>query len=55
MVVAPGSLVMGVPGRIVRKVDEALRARIASTWRHYVEQARVHRSGRFPLHPTSGE
>lgn len=49
MVVPPGSLVMGVPGRIVRPVDEALRERIASTWGHYVELAREHRAGRYPL------
>jgi carbonic anhydrase/acetyltransferase-like protein (isoleucine patch superfamily) len=55
MEVPPGSLVIGVPGRIVRKVDEALRSRIESTWRHYVEQARLHRAGRFPMHPTSNE
>jgi carbonic anhydrase/acetyltransferase-like protein (isoleucine patch superfamily) len=48
MQVPPGSLVMGVPGRIVRPVDVALTERIAFTWAHYVEQARAHRSGRFP-------
>lgn len=47
--VPPGSLVMGVPGRIVRAVDPALGERIAATWRHYVEQARAHRSGKYPL------
>lgn len=52
--VPPGSLVMGVPGRIVREVDAALTERIAETWRHYVEQARAHRSGRYPLAPTGG-
>jgi carbonic anhydrase/acetyltransferase-like protein (isoleucine patch superfamily) len=51
MQIPPGSLVMGVPGRIVRPVDEALTRRIASTWSHYVEQARAHRAGRFPLLP----
>ena len=50
MQIPPGSLVMGVPGRIVRPVDEALTRRIAETWAHYVEQARAHRAGRFPLH-----
>jgi hypothetical protein len=40
---------MGVPGRIVRQVDPALRERIGGTWRHYVEQAEAHRSGRYPL------
>ena len=49
MQVPPGSLVMGVPGRIVRAVDRALSARIAETWRHYVGQAEAHRSGRYPL------
>ena len=51
MQVPPNSLVMGVPGRIVRRVDDALRARIEGTWRHYVEQAETHRAGRYPLHP----
>lgn len=51
MRIPPGSLVMGVPGRIVRPVDEALSRRIASTWSHYVEQARAHRAGQFPVHP----
>jgi carbonic anhydrase/acetyltransferase-like protein (isoleucine patch superfamily) len=49
MVVPPGSLVMGVPGRIVRPVDPSLRERIADTWSHYVELARAHREGRYPL------
>jgi carbonic anhydrase/acetyltransferase-like protein (isoleucine patch superfamily) len=49
MQVPPGSVVMGVPGRIVRSVDLALARRVAATWRHYVEQARAHRAGRYPL------
>jgi carbonic anhydrase/acetyltransferase-like protein (isoleucine patch superfamily) len=49
MQVPAGSLVMGVPARIVRRVDERLARRIAGTWSHYVEQARAHRAGRFPL------
>jgi hypothetical protein len=40
---------MGVPGRIVRTVDASLAKRITETWSHYVEQARAHRSGRYPL------
>jgi carbonic anhydrase/acetyltransferase-like protein (isoleucine patch superfamily) len=52
MVIPAGSLVMGVPGRIVRAVDPTLRARIESTWSHYVEQARIHRGGAYPLVPT---
>lgn len=54
MQVPPGSVVMGVPGRIVRRVDASLAARIAGTWQHYVEQAKAHRTGRFPLIPTAG-
>ena len=45
----PRSLIMGVPGRVVRPVDERLASRIVETWSHYVEQARAHRAGRFPL------
>jgi carbonic anhydrase/acetyltransferase-like protein (isoleucine patch superfamily) len=47
MVVPPRSLVMGVPGRIVRQVDADLTRRIAATWGHYVELARAHREGRY--------
>lgn len=55
MRIPPRSLVMGVPGRIVRAVDETLTRRIADTWSHYVEQARAHRAGHFPLHrPAAG-
>jgi carbonic anhydrase/acetyltransferase-like protein (isoleucine patch superfamily) len=50
MQVPPRSLVMGVPGRIVRPVDAALTARVAATWAHYVEQARAHRAGQYPLY-----
>lgn len=49
MVIPPRSLVMGVPGRVVRQVDEALAARIRGTWEHYVAEAVRHRSGTFPL------
>ena len=49
MEVPPGSLVMGVPARVARVVDEGLRARIRGTWEHYVAEAARHRSGAFPL------
>jgi len=49
MTVPPKSLVMGVPGRIVRTVDASLARRITETWSHYVEQARAHRAGRYPM------
>lgn len=46
--VPPRSLVLGVPGRIVREVDEVLSQRAAANWRHYVDLARRHRAGEFP-------
>ena len=49
MVVPPGSLVMGVPARVARSVDDGLRARIRGTWQHYVVEAERHRGGAFPL------
>lgn len=49
MQVPPRSLVMGVPGRIVRAVDPELSKRAAATWSHYVKEARAHREGRYPL------
>jgi carbonic anhydrase/acetyltransferase-like protein (isoleucine patch superfamily) len=52
MVIPPGSLVMGVPARVVRPVDDGLRARIRATWQHYVELGRRHRAGNFPPHGT---
>lgn len=45
-----GSLVMGVPAKVVRPVDKDLRARIRLSADHYVGLARLHRQGRFPLH-----
>lgn len=48
MEVPPGSLVMGLPAKVVRRVDAGLSQRIEQTWRHYVEQAKRHRSGQFP-------
>ena len=50
MQIPPKSLVMGVPGRIIRAVDPALAERVKATWSHYVEEARAHSSGRYPLH-----
>jgi len=47
--VPPGSLVMGLPGRVIRPVTAELTRRIEATWRHYVAQAKRHRSGAFPL------
>ena len=47
MKIPPGSLVMGVPARIVRAVDDGLRARIQSTVDHYVALSARHRAGEF--------
>jgi len=41
MVVPPGSLVLGVPAKIVRPVDDELRARIHHGAQTYVERARA--------------
>ena len=49
--VPPGSLVVGLPARVVRPVDEATASRLEHGWRHYVEQARRHREGAFPIQP----
>jgi carbonic anhydrase/acetyltransferase-like protein (isoleucine patch superfamily) len=54
MVVPPGSVVMGVPAKVVRPVDEELQIRIEETWRHYLEQGRNHREGRFPAWRAGG-
>lgn len=54
-IIPPGSVVLGIPGRVVRPVDDAMRERIDHAWRHYVAQAEDHRRGRFPIHsPTEG-
>jgi carbonic anhydrase/acetyltransferase-like protein (isoleucine patch superfamily) len=57
MQVPARSLVMGVPGRIIRPVDAALAERVTATWTHYVKEARAHRAGRYPLWegPQGGE
>jgi carbonic anhydrase/acetyltransferase-like protein (isoleucine patch superfamily) len=50
-VVPPRSLVLGLPGRVIREVSDAIRERIDLTWRHYVDAAQRHRAGEFPLVP----
>jgi carbonic anhydrase/acetyltransferase-like protein (isoleucine patch superfamily) len=47
MRIPPGSLVMGVPAKVRRPVDDALRARIRATVDHYVALARLHAERRF--------
>jgi len=45
MEVPAGSLVLGVPGRVVRRVDAELVGRIEHTWRSYLGLAARHRTG----------
>ena len=47
LVIPPNSLVLGVPGRIVRTADETLRGRAASAVAAYLELAGRHRRGEF--------
>jgi carbonic anhydrase/acetyltransferase-like protein (isoleucine patch superfamily) len=47
MQVPPYSVVLGVPGRIRREVDETLAERSRHAWQEYVELARRHLAGRF--------
>ena len=51
MDVPPGSLVVGLPAKIVRPVDASTAEHIKHAWQHYVDQARRHCDGMFPLRP----
>ncbi|MFN6977955.1 MAG: gamma carbonic anhydrase family protein, partial [Gemmobacter sp.] len=44
-VIPDGSLVMGAPGRVVRLLDDAERARLIGSAAWYVENAARHRTG----------
>lgn len=46
--VPPNSLVVGVPGRVVRETTDAERSRIARTVEAYVRLQDRHRAGEFP-------
>ncbi len=46
--IPPRSVVMGVPGKIVREVTEAEMGRAAEIARHYLDMARRHAAGEFP-------
>lgn len=46
-IVPPRSLVVGVPGTIVRRVDDALLARARRTVEHYLVLKEGHRNGRW--------
>ncbi len=47
MEIPPNSVVLGVPGRVVRETTPEMRERIARTVRAYLELSAAHRSGRF--------
>jgi carbonic anhydrase/acetyltransferase-like protein (isoleucine patch superfamily) len=49
MEVPPNSLVLGVPGRVVRATTDQERERIAHTVAIYVELQERHRRGEFPV------
>jgi carbonic anhydrase/acetyltransferase-like protein (isoleucine patch superfamily) len=48
MQIPPSSLVLGVPGRLVRETTDADRARIVRTVQSYVELQQAHRAGNYP-------
>ena len=48
MVIPPNSLVLGVPGKVVRSVDDKLRARIAAGVDAYIALSERHHRGEFP-------
>jgi carbonic anhydrase/acetyltransferase-like protein (isoleucine patch superfamily) len=50
MVVPPNSLVLGLPGRVVRETTPAERDRIARTVESYLAMQERHRRGEFPVH-----
>jgi carbonic anhydrase/acetyltransferase-like protein (isoleucine patch superfamily) len=47
IIVPPNSLVVGLPGKVVREVDEELRGRIAHTVADYKAIKEGHRGGRW--------
>jgi carbonic anhydrase/acetyltransferase-like protein (isoleucine patch superfamily) len=55
MVIPPNSLVLGVPGRVVRATDETLRERTGHAVAAYLDLATRHRRGEFPRHASAGE
>ena len=47
MVIPPNSLVVGVPGRVIRQTTEEERGRIARTVEAYLVLQREHRDGKY--------
>ena len=50
MQVPPGSLVLGIPGKVVRHTTAEERERISKTVAAYIELQERHRRGEFPVH-----
>ena len=50
MVIPPGSLVLGVPAKVVRPIGHELHARLEAGWKAYVSLAERHRNAEFPQH-----
>ena len=48
MRIPPNSLVLGVPGRVVRETTDGERARIARTVQSYLDLQQAHRRGEYP-------
>jgi carbonic anhydrase/acetyltransferase-like protein (isoleucine patch superfamily) len=48
MQIPPGSLVVGLPGKVVRQVTEAEHVRIRKTVESYLQLQSRHRAGEFP-------
>jgi carbonic anhydrase/acetyltransferase-like protein (isoleucine patch superfamily) len=49
-IIPPNSLVVGVPGRVIRETTDAERDRIANTVESYRVLSREHRAGKHPAH-----
>ena len=47
MVIPPGSVVLGIPGRVVREITPEMRARIAKTVQSYLLLAEEHSAGKY--------
>jgi carbonic anhydrase/acetyltransferase-like protein (isoleucine patch superfamily) len=49
-VVPPGSLVVGIPAKVVRQLDAAQQSRILDNAQRYVDLKERHRNGEFAQH-----
>ena len=54
MIIPPNSLVVGVPGRVIRETTEAERERIAQTVESYRVLSREHRARKYQAHVAEG-